>query len=98
MVEEELLRKVMGPSFVRIFDTNVLRTMVDRDVIYRIMSPWNITTNYLIGFRSTRVCFPVKVITLYPYRTFTVFLGSRGLFAKIGRNGIDLLTPFSVSR
>jgi len=81
MVEEGLLRKVMGSSFVRIFDTNVLRTMADWDVIYRVMSPWNITTNYLIGFRSNvvfrsnRVCFPVKVISLYPYRTFTVFLG-----------------------
>ena len=87
MVEEGLLRKMNSPSFVRIFDTNVLRTMADWDVIYWVMSPWNITTNYLIGFRSNvvfrsnvlfrfnRVCFPVKVISLYPYRTFTVFLG-----------------------
>ena len=81
MVEEGLLRKVNSPSFVRIFDTNVLRTMADWDVIYRVMSPWKITTNHQIGFRpnvvfrSNCVCFPVKVISLYPYRTFTVFLG-----------------------
>ena len=75
MVEEGLLSKVMGSSFVRIFDTNVLRTMADWDVIYRVMSPWNITTNYLIGLGFNFPCFPVKVISLYPYRTFTVFLG-----------------------
>ena len=81
MVEEGLLREMMGPSFVRIFDTNVLRTMADWDVIYRVISPCNITTNHQIGFRSNvlfrsnRVCFPVKVISLYPYITFTVFIG-----------------------
>jgi hypothetical protein len=55
MVEEGLLSMMNSPSFVRIFDTNVLRTMADRDVICRVMSPWNITTNYLIGFRSNVV-------------------------------------------
>ena len=63
--------------------------VADWNVIYRAMSPWNITTFNLIGFRSNHVCFPVKVISLSTHiELLLFFLAKQGYWPRLGEMGL----------